>query len=107
MPRSRLRSNLTSRGGAMKKLVITVAIALVATALGASAGAGANAPVRVTFDKQLANPATLTFAGTSGGDAAGTLTSQLVSIDAESGPVVHVTFDWFISAGAKSFVART
>jgi hypothetical protein len=52
-------------------------------------------------------PAAFTFAGTSGGDAPGTLTSQLVSIENVSGRVYHVTFDWIIAAGARSFVART
>src|SRR5262249_60114596 len=91
----------------MKKLAILIVTLLTATALTASSGTGANAPVRVTFDKHLVDPATLTFSGTSGGDAPGTLTSQLVSIDRVSGPVVHVIFDWKVSAGAKSFVART
>ena len=91
----------------MKKLVISIALVVATTCLGATSASPANAPVRVTFDKHLVDAATLTFAGTTGGDAPGTLVSQLVSIDDISGPVYHVTFDWFISAGAKSFDART
>jgi hypothetical protein len=90
----------------MKKLVMLIAI-LTTTALGAASASASNAPVRVTFDKHLVNAATFTFAGTTGGDAPGTLTSQLVSIEGITGPVYHVTFDWFVSAGENSFVART
>jgi hypothetical protein len=91
----------------MKKLVILAAVLLATTALGATSLSAANDPVRVTFDKHLVDAAAFTFAGTTDGDAPGTLTSQLVSIEDVSGPVYHVTFDWFVSAGAKSFVART
>jgi hypothetical protein len=91
----------------MKKLVVLIAGLLAAAAVAATNASTANAPVRVTFDKHLVDAGTLTFAGTTDGDAPGTLTSQVVTIEAVTGPVYHVTFDWFVSAGAKSFVART
>jgi hypothetical protein len=91
----------------MKKLVLVIAMLLAATAVGSTSASAANAPVRVTFDKHLVDAATLTFEGVTGGDVSGMLTSRLVSIEDVTGPVYHVTFDWFVSAGTRSFVART
>jgi hypothetical protein len=91
----------------MKKLVISIAVLLTTTAFGATSASASDAPLRVTFDKHVVDAATFSFAGTTGGDAPGTLTSQLVAIERVSGPVYHVTFDWFVTAGSHSFVART
>src|SRR3954447_18781418 len=79
---------------------------LVLTAF-APASSASNAPLRVTFDKQVTDPATFAFAGTTGGDVAGGLVSQLVSLDGQTGPNLHIVFDWNVTAGAQSFVART
>ena len=91
----------------MRKLIVLLAALSTAVALGAATAGAANDPVRVTFDKHLVDPASLTFAGTTAGDAPGTLVSKLVSIDGVSGPIFHITFDWIVSAGDRSFVART
>ena len=47
------------------------------------------------------------FEGTTSGAAPGLLTSNLVSKDATTGPILHITFDWIVSSGTKSFTART
>jgi len=86
------------------KVALLAALAVAAFATTASAS---NAPVRVTFDKTVSNPLTFTFTGTTDGDVPGDLKSQLVSLDRESGPNLHIVFDWTVSAGAHSFVART
>ena len=92
----------------MKSLTVKAALiaALLAAAL-ASSAAASNAPLNVTFDKHVVDPAAFVFQGTTGGDVPGALTSKLVSIEASTGPILHLTFDWIVSAGAKSFTART
>ena len=92
----------------MKSMTVKAALiaALVAAAL-ASSAAASNAPLNVTFDKHVVDPTAFVFQGTTGGDVPGALTSKLVSIEASTGPILHLTFDWIVSAGAKSFTART
>jgi len=92
----------------MKSWILKAALlAALASAVVASTAFGSNAPVRVTFDKHVVDPAAFVFAGTTGGDVSGSLTSKLVSLDASTGPNLHITFDWIVSAGASSFTART
>jgi hypothetical protein len=63
----------------------------------------ANDPVRLTFEK--AAVAAGVWEGTISGDIEGTLQSVLLTVD-ETGPIWHVTFDWIIGSGERSFTAR-
>ena len=91
-----------------KSLVMLALVALTAAAVSIGAGtARATPPVRVDWVKHVVDPANFVFEGTTSGDAPGTLTSRLVSLDASTGTVLHVTFDWIVSSGSKSFTART
>jgi hypothetical protein len=92
----------------MKRWIVKAALlAVVAAAVVASGAFGSNAPVLVTFDKHVVDPVAFAFEGTAGGDVTGDLHSQLVSLSASSGPILQIAFDWTVSAGAKSFTART
>src|SRR4029079_11497690 len=75
-------------------------------ALGASS-AGAAAPLQVDWAKQVVDPASFVFEGTTTGAARGQMSSRLVSLDASTGPILHVTFDWTVTSGSRSFTART
>jgi hypothetical protein len=88
----------------MKYLVLILVVATTAIAAGASSATASNEPVRIQFDKSISNPDTFTWTGTVSGDVSGGLTTQLTSLRV-SGPVWHVTFDWIIDAGERSFVA--
>jgi hypothetical protein len=91
-----------------KSLVMLALVALTVAALAIEAGtATAAPPVQVDWVKHVVDPANFVFEGTTSGDAPGTLTSKLVSLDAAAGPILHVTFDWIVSSGSKSFTART
>lgn len=68
-----------------------------------AAAAPAASPVRLTFDKSLAGPGV--WEGTTGGDIAGGLRTELVSLRI-AGSIWHVEFDWIVNAGAQSFTAR-
>jgi hypothetical protein len=59
-------------------------------------------PLVIQFDKQ--GGANGIWTGTVSGDVEGNLTTQLLSAQ-QSGPVLHVTFAWIISAGEHSFTA--
>lgn len=59
--------------------------------------------IRIQFDKQGGSNGIWT--GTVSGDVEGVLTTQLLSAW-QSGPILHVTFAWIISAGEQSFVAE-
>jgi hypothetical protein len=92
-------------------LAVVAALVLVG-----SAAAGPNAahtkraaapPIRVDFVKHVVDPTNFVFEGTVSGGVTGALTSKLVSLDAQQGKILHVTFDWIVSAGGKSFTART
>jgi hypothetical protein len=89
-----------------KSLVVLVALVAVVCAVGASS-APAAPPLQVDWVKHVVNPASFEFAGATTGDAPGTLASKLVSLDASTGPILHVTFDWIVTSGSKSFTART
>src|SRR5262249_18257538 len=91
----------------MKTLVRLVLLACTVAAVAVAAANPSNAPVRVTFDKQVTDPQAFVFRGTTGGDISGDLISNLVSLNASTGPNLHITFDWHVIAGAKSFTART
>ena len=91
----------------MKTLVRLVLLACTVAAAAVPAANASNAPVLVTFDKHVVDPVAFVFAGTTGGDISGSLTSNLVSLNASTGPNLHITFDWKVTAGTKSFTART
>ena len=91
----------------MKTLVRLVLLACTVAAAAVPAANASNAPVLVTFDKHVVDPVAFVFAGTTGGDISGSLTSNLVSLNASTGPNLHITFDWHVTAGARSFTART
>jgi hypothetical protein len=59
--------------------------------------------VKLAFDKSAVAPGI--WQGTVSGGVSGDLETRLLAIHME-GPVAYVTFDWIISAGAKSFTAR-
>lgn len=88
-----------------------IALALLASTLGSigaagvSSAAATNAPVRLTFEKTIADPAAGVWTGTTGGDVNGTLRTELRSLTV-TGSIWHVTFDWIITAGERSFTAR-
>jgi hypothetical protein len=93
----------------MKKSLLTLVLpALAAASFAVSAPtATAASPVEVDFVKHATDPTQFVFGGTVSGGVSGGLTSRLVSLDAVSGPVYHVTFEWSVSAGAMWFTART
>ncbi len=82
------------------------ALAAFFVAIMASSATAAR-PVQVDFVKHAIDPVNFVFAGTVSGDVSGDLTSRLVSLEAVTGPVYHLTFDWTVSAGSESFTART
>ena len=59
--------------------------------------------IRIQFDKQ--DGINGTWTGTVSGDVEGDLTTQLLSAW-QSGPILHVTFAWIVTAGEQSFVAE-
>ncbi len=86
----------------LKNGVVLMAVALV-TGVASPAATAANAPVRLTFEKT--NQFDGTWEGSVRGDIAGHLTTKLETIRV-TGAVWHVTFDWIVDAGEKSFTAR-
>jgi hypothetical protein len=88
----------------MKHLVLILVVATTAVAASASSATASNEPVRIQFDKSISNPDAFTWTGTVSGDVSGGLTTQLTSLRV-TGSVWHVTFDWIIDAGERSFVA--
>jgi hypothetical protein len=76
-----------------------------AAAVGAPAAAAENTPIRLNFDKSILDPAAGVWEGTTGGDVAGGLRTELRSLQV-TGPIWHVTFDWIVTAGPQSFTAR-
>src|SRR5262249_31937773 len=88
--------------GMKKSFVMLVLVAVTAAALALQAGtATAAPPVQVNWVKHATDPANFVFAGTTSGDAPGTLASHLVSLDASTGTVLHVTFEWDVTSGDK------
>lgn len=84
-----------------KKTVVV--LALTAASVVPGPARASQAPFELTFDK--ASPtANGVWDGTIGGDATGTVRTVLKGAT-QSGPILHVDFDWIISAGDKSFVA--
>src|SRR5919204_1515717 len=90
----------------MRRLLLTLAAVAAIAAPAASTGTASNAPLQVDFVKHVVDPATLTFAGTTSGAVTGDLTT-FVSVTDVSGPIIHMTVVWIVSAGAESFTART
>jgi hypothetical protein len=76
-----------------------------AVAVGAPAAAAETAPVRLTFDKSILDPTAGVWEGTTAGDVAGGLRTELRRLEV-TGPIWHVTFDWIVTAGPHSFTAR-
>ena len=92
----------------MKKALTTlVLVAAIATCVFTASTATAAAPLQVDWVKHVTDPAAFVFEGTTSGAAPGTLTSRLVSLDASTGPILHITFDWIVTSDGKSFTART
>jgi hypothetical protein len=91
----------------MRKLTLIVLCLGAVVAAAVPAANASNAPLQISFDKHVTDPAAFIFAGTTGGDISGTLTSNLVSLNASTGPNLHITFDWTVTAGTESFTART
>jgi hypothetical protein len=76
---------------------------VLAAAVASPAAIASSAPVRLTFEK--ANQLNGTWEGSVAGDVAGDLATSLTSIRVTQN-VWHVTFDWIVDAGDKSFTAR-
>jgi hypothetical protein len=74
-------------------------------AVGASAASAETAPVRLSFEKSIVDPAAGVWEGTTAGDVAGALRTELRGLQV-TGPIWHVTFDWIVTAGPHSFTAR-
>ena len=64
-------------------------------------------PVRLNFDKSIADPDNFIWEGSVTGDVEGSLTTALLDLK-ETGPIWHVEFDWIIDADdpEESFTAR-
>jgi hypothetical protein len=92
----------------MKRSALTLLLVAV-TSLAVAAGSGAKTAARfqVDFVKHVVDPQSFVFEGTVSGSVSGELTSKLVSLDAQQGQVLRITFDWIVDAGGKSFTART
>jgi opacity protein-like surface antigen len=82
-------------------IVFVLAVALLPQVVAADN----NAPVNLTFAKQIAGDGV--WQGTVGGDVQGQLTTVLTGLRV-SGPIWHVEFDWIIDADddAYDFTAR-
>jgi hypothetical protein len=100
-----MKRGLTVTGAALAAVTIA--------GVGAAAADTAAPPQRahtydVTFTKHLTDPATFSFAGVSGGAAAGQLRSQFLQMTAPATPQYEfVQFRWTVDAGPHSFVATT
>jgi hypothetical protein len=85
-------------------VLLLFAVGLLATALPAAAQS-AVAPVSLTFDKAIVDPAGV-WEGTVAGDLEGDLTTVLTALEI-SGPIWHVEFDWIVDTGDEySFTAH-
>ena len=90
------------------KIIVLALLALTLGSIGAvgvSSASATSAPVRLTFEKTIADPAAGVWEGTTGGDVNGTLRTELRSLTVTSS-IWHVTFDWIVTAGERSFTAR-
>jgi hypothetical protein len=85
----------------VNRIILLIVLLVLAVAPAATA---ANDPVRLTFDKSIVAPSGI-WEGSVAGDLTGGLRTELRSLQV-SGPIWHVRFDWIVSAGAHSFVAR-
>lgn len=92
----------------MRRLMV-VSLLLLAVgsvgAMGASTAAAESAPVRLSFDKSILDPAAGVWQGSTAGDVAGALRTELRGLQV-TGPIWHVSFDWIVTAGPQSFTAR-
>jgi hypothetical protein len=87
----------------VKRGVVLLVLLAGIVGLQTSPALAANDPVRLTFDKTAV--AAGVWEGTITGDIEGTLQTVLLTVD-ETGPIWHVTFDWIIGSGDRSFTAR-
>ena len=106
------RPHLSAVGNGRRRLEVRqlILILLVGCAFAvatAPAATASNAPLRVDFIKHVVDPANLVFEGTVSDDVDGSLVSKLVTLNGIDGPNYNITFDWNVSAGDKSFTART
>ncbi len=90
----------------MRRLVTLLLLGCAFAVAIAPAATASNAPLQVDFVKHLVDPSTLTFEGTTSGAVSGDLTTR-VSVNNVSGPIIHMTVDWIVSAGDESFTAQT
>jgi hypothetical protein len=90
----------------MKRSLATSMLLALTAALLTLASSTAAPPLQVDFVKHLVDPDNLAFEGTVTGAVSGGLASRRVSLDGESGPVQHLTFEWKVS-GAHAFTALT
>jgi hypothetical protein len=86
----------------MRKGSALFAVLTMLLVAGPMAGA-ANDPVRLSFEK--CPSAEGVWTGTVDGDVTGGLTTMLRSAR-QTGNILHVNFDWVISAGTQSFTAN-
>src|SRR5262245_37545512 len=90
------------------KHTLTMLAGLAAVAVAELAPRPVAAPLlQVDWSKHVVDPVNFVFEGTTTGDVPGTLTSKLVGTPTGTGANLHVTFDWIVGAGARSFTART
>jgi hypothetical protein len=85
--------------------LLAVVASSVAAAFPQAASASAlehPGPVRLEFDKQ--GGAGGVWNGTVTGDAGGSLTTRLLSVE-PAGPILKVSFAWIVDAGEQSFTA--
>jgi hypothetical protein len=86
------------------RVVIAVLAAVFAVgALAPAVSAHERGVVHLTFDKSAVSPGV--WQGTVSGDVSGDLETRLLAATAD-GAILHVTFDWIVDAGQRSFTAR-
>lgn len=93
----------------MKRLPRLAGLALLSTLLVSSPAMASNAPIRISFDKSIVDPAAGVWEGTVSGAVDGDLTTHLLAAPDETGQIWHVSFDWEVVADNPeySFVALT
>jgi hypothetical protein len=87
----------------VRRLVVMLLVLAGIQAVSTRPALAVSDPIRLTFDK--AAVAAGVWEGTVSGDIEGTLRTVLLTVD-ETGAIWHVTFDWIIGSGERSFTAR-
>ncbi len=90
----------------MRHLVLglVLALSLLVVPAATAATSGGSSPHVLTFTKSDPE-GDFVWDGTVGGDADGTLQTRLTAARA-SGDILHVEFEWEVTAGADSFLAE-